>query len=172
MSIHARTLPIAFAVLLAACNANPPQAEAPAVAASPKASEAPAAKPAETVAAPATAAKPVEPAAAPPSRKGESHLVAGIAAYENGDHKTARQELQAALDQGLPSRPDWINAHKHLAFIACASQQRDVCKNHFRRILAANSRFALAAAEAGHPLWGPVFKEAQAEAARKPARKK
>jgi hypothetical protein len=167
MTIATRIALIAFAALLAACESTPTKPEPPAPKAVARAAEPPPPKPAEP--AEAAAPKPAEaPAPATPvANKGESHLGTGLAAYENGDYKTARYELQAALTQGLANRADRINAHKHLAFVACATGQREACKDHFRRVLAINSRFALTKAEAGHPIWGPVFIEAKTERAGK-----
>lgn len=167
MTIFVRTALITLTALTAACQSTPTKPEVPAPKPAAKVAEpAPVPKPAE---APTPVVKTAEPSTptVPIVRKGEAHLGIGIAAYENGDYKTAHQELQTALNQGLTNRADRINAHKHLAFVACATGQRDVCKEHFRRVLAINSRFALTKAEAGHPVWGPVFREAKAEASRK-----
>lgn len=150
----ARLSLIAALGLVAACTATPPAPDDPA--------------PPGSSVAPVPATKtpdPTPPAAVekPAPGKAESSLGNGIEAYENGDYKTSQKELQSALAQGLHQRSDQIRANKYLAFIACASQQREVCKTHFLRILAINPRFNLSKAEIGHPIWGGVFKEAKAE---------
>jgi len=108
-------------------------------------------------------AKPAEPVKTPAARKAETELSRGISAYENGDYKIAAQNLQQALDLGLPNRLDQARAYKHLAFIACASNQVELCKSHFRKALAANPKLALSKTEAGHPIWGPAFVQVKAE---------
>jgi hypothetical protein len=41
-----------------------------------------------------------------------------------------------------------------------------MCYESFRRALALNPKFELTAAEAGHPVWGPVFRSAKAKSAK------
>lgn len=125
-------------------------------------------KPEEEVVAP-VAPKPPEPTAAEKAvaKKAEVNLANGIKAYENGDYKTSQSELQGALALGLANRVDQMRANKYLAFIACAGNQRDVCKTHFLKAFAISPKFSLAKSEAGHPVWGPVFLEAKAEAAKR-----
>lgn len=106
-----------------------------------------------------------------PAKKPENLLAAGIGAYENGDYATAQQKFQGVLDQG-GSGAELIVAHKHLAFIWCATGKRDTCESHFRQILALDRSFALGPAEAGHPVWGPVFKKVKAADARKASARK
>jgi len=108
-------------------------------------------------------AKPAEPVKPPAVRKAENELARGLKAYENGDYKTAGQALQQALELGLPNRLDQSRAYKHLAFIACAANQVDQCKGHFRKALAAYPKLTLSKAEAGHPIWGPAFQQVKAE---------
>lgn len=55
----------------------------------------------------------------------------------------------------------------HRAFIACAGKQRDLCKAHFLKAFAINPKFSLNKSETGHPLWGPVYQEARADAAKR-----
>ena len=49
-------------------------------------------------------------------------------------------------------------AHKHLAFIHCASGRERLCREEFRRALATEPKMELTAAEAGHPVWGPIWR--------------
>jgi Tfp pilus assembly protein PilF len=102
----------------------------------------------------------------------ESDLAAGIAAYENGDYAIAQRKLQSALEEKGPTA-DRIVAHKYLAFVACATGKRDACEWHFRQNLALDPSFTLSAAEAGHPVWGPIFKKLKGSEKKKgPAKKK
>lgn len=75
--------------------------------------------------------------------------------------------MQRSIDLGLPSASDQATARKHLAFIACVTKRTSVCRAEFRKAFEADPGFALAPAEAGHPMWGPVFKSVQAEVAKK-----
>jgi Tfp pilus assembly protein PilF len=93
--------------------------------------------------------------------KGEADLKAGLRSYENGSYNESAKQLQSALDQGL-SKTGQLQAHKHLAFIHCASGRQTPCRNEFRKALTIDPAFELTAAEAGHPLWGPVFAKEKA----------
>jgi hypothetical protein len=79
----------------------------------------------------------------------------------------ARRRLQFALEEGL-DRADRVKAHKYLAFIACVSSQPMTCREEFSIALELDPKFELGPAEAGHPIWGPVFKAAKAKQATQP----
>ena len=99
-------------------------------------------------------------------------LSTGLDEYANGQFAEAAKNLQNALDLGLSSS-DQIKAHKHLAFIHCISGRKRQCRDEFLKALALNPSLNLEPAEAGHPIWGPVFKSAKAASAKKaPAKKK
>ena len=93
--------------------------------------------------------------------KGQPALSAGLKQYEDGDYADAAKSLTSALEQGLNER-ERVNAHKHLAFIHCASSRERACRDEFRKALALDPAMQLAPAEAGHPLWGPVFRQMKA----------
>lgn len=93
--------------------------------------------------------------------KGEADLKAGLRSYENGNYNESLKQLQSALDLGLP-KSGQLQAYKHLAFIHCASGRQGPCRNEFRKALTIDPAFDLAPAEAGHPLWGPVFAKEKA----------
>lgn len=101
---------------------------------------------------------------APPrqARPGEVPLRTGIDAYENARYGAARKSLLSALDAGLDAA-DQVVAHKYLAFVACARGQRTLCKKHFRSALEIDSGFTLSATEAGHPVWGKIFRDVRKE---------
>jgi Tfp pilus assembly protein PilF len=88
---------------------------------------------------------------------GSSYLEEGIRNYEEGNYRTSARRLQYALEEGL-TRPDRVMAHKYLAFIACVSGQQLTCREEFGIALDLDPSFELDAAEAGHPIWGPVYK--------------
>lgn len=93
----------------------------------------------------------------PPS-EGEQKLSAGIKSYEEGKYKDSAKLLQEALTKGLPDKADQVKAHKYLAFIYCVSGRNKECTNEFKKALELDPNFELQAAEAGHPLWGPVYR--------------
>lgn len=91
-------------------------------------------------------------------RKAEQNLSSGIRAFEDGDYDASARLLQDALAAGLLLNSDKVAAHKYLAFMHCAESRKVACRNAFRKALDLNPRFDLAPAEAGHPVWGPVFR--------------
>jgi Tfp pilus assembly protein PilF len=93
--------------------------------------------------------------------KGEPAMAAGLRQYEEGNYAEAAKQLQSAIDQGL-ARTDRVNAHKTLAFIHCVSGRTSPCRDEFRKALAIEPEFDLPPAEAGHPIWGPVFRSVKA----------
>lgn len=122
-----RLLPLAAAVLLAACAAPP-------------------------------APKPASGLADLMERPAERSLFEGIRAYDDGNYPVAEAALRRALDGGLKSNRDQATAHKLLAFITCTSERVAECEKAFRAARAADPAFALSRSEAGHPVWGPVYK--------------
>jgi len=111
-----------------------------------------------------------EAAPPPPARKqaapvprieGEPLLRAGIGQYDGGRYDDAARSLRLALKRGL-SLSDQVTAHKYLAFIQCAAGREAQCREEFQRALRIDPAFELAPAEAGHPIWGPVFRAVKA----------
>ena len=91
-------------------------------------------------------------------RPAEKALLAGIRAYDDAQYPEAEKQFRQALGAGLASAKDRAAAHKHLAFIACTSNRGSECEAEFRWARQADPGFALSKSEAGHPLWGPVYK--------------
>lgn len=117
------------------------------------------------VPAPVTQSAKVVPAPAPaPAVTAESILAEALRAYDDGRYPVAQRGLRDALESGLRARADRVNAHKYLAFIYCASRQDALCRDAFRRALELDPSFTLTPAEAGHPLWGPVFRSLKSKA--------
>jgi Tfp pilus assembly protein PilF len=104
---------------------------------------------------------------AEPSFKGEPSFNAGVASYDNGDYKAAERDIQLALDVGLDSKKQ-AKARKYLAFINCALARPQPCREQFRKAFEADPAFELEPAEAGHPMWGPVYRSVKAEMSTKP----
>jgi Tfp pilus assembly protein PilF len=89
---------------------------------------------------------------------GEKLLSQGIDSYEGGEYERGAKNLQDALSAGLTRKIDSAKAHKYLAFIACGSDNLPRCRDEFRKAFENDPRFTLDAAEAGHPVWGPVYR--------------
>jgi Tfp pilus assembly protein PilF len=110
-------------------------------------------------------APPAPPPAAPNGlaelmeRPAERALIEGIRAYDDGQYPQAEAALRKALSAGLASARDRASAHKLLAFITCTSERLAECEAAFRAARAADPAFALNRSEAGHPLWGPVYRK-------------
>ena len=94
-------------------------------------------------------------------RPAEKALLAGIRAYDDAQYPEAEKQFRQALAAGLGSAKDRAAAHKHLAFIACTSNRMSACEAEFVAARQADPAFALSKSEAGHPLWGPVYKRLQ-----------
>lgn len=88
--------------------------------------------------------------------KGSSTLAAGLRQYEDGEYAEAARNLEGAIDLGLHDG-ERARAHKHLAFIHCASNRERSCREEFRKALTIDPQLELTPAEAGHPVWGPLF---------------
>lgn len=84
--------------------------------------------------------------------------------YAAGEHGAAARSFNVAIREGLDDK-ERAAAHKHLAFLHCAAGREHACRTEFRRALAADAALELEPAEAGHPLWAPVFQSLKAGAA-------
>jgi Tfp pilus assembly protein PilF len=91
-------------------------------------------------------------------RPAERALLTGMRAYDDAEYARAERALTTALQSGLNSSKDRASAHKLLAFIYCTSSRVRDCESSFRAAREADPAFALSRSEAGHPLWGPVYR--------------
>lgn len=89
--------------------------------------------------------------------KGQAVLRQALQHYEEGDYATAEASLHKALALGLEPG-DRVLAYKTLAFINCATERMQECRAQFQLALRADPQTELDAAEAGHPVWGAVFR--------------
>jgi len=90
-------------------------------------------------------------------RPAERNLLLGLRAYDEAQYPEAERALGEALRLHLTTGRDRATAHKTLAFIYCTSGRKAECEAAFREARAADPSFALNKAEAGHPVWGPVY---------------
>lgn len=93
------------------------------------------------------------------ARPAEKALLAGLRAYDDAQYAESESQLTNALQIGLASPRDRAAAHKHLAFIYCSSTRVAQCETAFQAARSADPGFELTRAEAGHPLWGPVYRK-------------
>jgi len=91
-------------------------------------------------------------------RPAEKALLTGLRAYDDAHYGEAEKQLSFALKSGLVSARDVVAANKHLAFIYCTTSRIADCEAAFRNARRADASFTLSKSEAGHPLWGPVYK--------------
>lgn len=94
-------------------------------------------------------------------RGAERALLDGMRAYDEGQYPAAEAALRKALSLSLRHPRDRAAAHKLLAFMQCTSDRIAGCEADFRAARSADPAFALTRAEAGHPLWGPVYRQLQ-----------
>ena len=117
------------------------------------------------------AVKPPAPAAPPPDEqvrrqrieRAQASLNDGLKQYEAGSYDEARTNLLIAIDSGMLSAPEQLNARKHMAFIQCVNNRELVCKEEFEKAFVLDPNFDLTPAEAGHPTWGPIFRLVKTE---------
>lgn len=90
----------------------------------------------------------------------ERALMSGLRAYDDGQYAEAEKQLMNALKGNLASPRDQAAAYKFLAFIYCTSKREAACEHAFKSARAADGNFSLTKSEAGHPMWGPVYRRA------------
>jgi uncharacterized protein (DUF1501 family) len=93
------------------------------------------------------------------ARAPEKALLDGLRAYDDAQYDTAERQFKQAIALGLGSPKDRAEAHKRLAFIDCANSRLAECESEFRLARQADRTFALSPSEAGHPVWGPVYRK-------------
>ena len=92
-------------------------------------------------------------------RPAERALMGAMRAYDDADYPAVERQANEAMKLGLRSNRDVATAHKLRAFVYCTSNRLAACADEFRAARAADPNFALSKAEAGHPVWGPVYQK-------------
>ena len=90
-------------------------------------------------------------------RPAERALMGAMRAYDDADYPAVERQANEAMKLGLRSNRDVATAHKLRAFVYCTSNRLAACEAEFRAARAADPAFVLSHAEAGHPVWGPVY---------------
>ncbi|MFV3304044.1 TssQ family T6SS-associated lipoprotein [Pseudomonas sp. NY15181] len=88
--------------------------------------------------------------------RAERALAEGQRLYDAGHYYLAEEQFLAP-DIWSSSAKVQLKAAKYLAFSYCVTERMIQCRFAFERALQINPAFRLDSAEAGHPLWGPVF---------------
>jgi hypothetical protein len=95
------------------------------------------------------------------ARPAERALLAGLKAYDDAQYESADRLFREALGAGLAAPRDRAEAHKRLAFLHCAAGRLAECEAEFRLARQADRNFTLDKSEAGHPVWGPIYRKLQ-----------
>ncbi len=95
--------------------------------------------------------------------RAQSSFNDGLRQYDAGNYDDSLKNYLLALDSGVLTVEQQVDARKHLAFIHCLSNREASCKEEFQKAFALDSKFELSAAEAGHPAWGPVYRVVRTE---------
>ncbi len=90
-------------------------------------------------------------------RPAERALMGAMRAYDDADYPAVERQANEAMKLGLRSNRDVATAHKLRAFVYCTSNRLAACEAEFRAARTADPAFTLSKAEAGHPVWGPVY---------------
>ena len=90
-------------------------------------------------------------------RPAERALMGAMRAYDDADYPSVERQANEAMKLGLRSNRDVATAHKLRAFVYCTSNRLAACEAEFRAARTADPAFTLSKAEAGHPVWGPVY---------------
>jgi hypothetical protein len=90
-------------------------------------------------------------------RPAERALMGALRAYDDADYPAVERQANEAMKLGLRSPRDVATAHKLRAFVYCTSNRLAACEAEFRAARTAYPAFVLTHAEAGHPVWGPVY---------------
>jgi hypothetical protein len=87
----------------------------------------------------------------------------GVLSYEEGNYQASITALQGVLETSIVGKHEKVKAYKYLAFIQCVSGREAMCRDYFNKALEIDPNFTLDSAEAGHPIWGPVFRSAKSK---------
>jgi hypothetical protein len=100
--------------------------------------------------------------AAPPTRAAIDTLAHVRERYLVGEYGDVIRTVATSQDLAAAPANMRVEALKLQAFSYCVTGYRVLCEDDFKRILQIDPRFELSPAEAGHPVWGPAFRRAQA----------
>jgi Tfp pilus assembly protein PilF len=86
----------------------------------------------------------------------------GLDLYSKGQYPAAIRKFRSrTLSKAWPELR--VRSLKYLAFSYCLSNQPRRCKKAFEDALQIDPKFELKPLERDHPMWGPVFRQAQSD---------
>ena len=97
------------------------------------------------------------------AERAQTNLADGLKKYDSGNYDEAMQKFLLALDSQQLSLAEQLTARKNMAFIHCLNGRSASGKEEFEKLIALDPKFELSVAEAGHPAWGPVYRQARSE---------
>lgn len=95
--------------------------------------------------------------------RAKTHLAEGLQRYDAGNYVEAINSLLLAVDGGVLPVADQLVARKHMAFMHAVNNREANCRDEFEKAFLLDPKFELSAAEAGHPVWGPIYRAAKAD---------
>lgn len=113
-------------------------------------------------AAPAPAPEPTSP---PRTERALTNLADGLRRYEAGNFEEAKTSFLLAVDSGVLTTAQQLGARKHMAFIYALQNRESSAREEFEKAFAIDAKFELTPAEAGHPKWGPVYRQVKTDLA-------
>jgi Tfp pilus assembly protein PilF len=97
------------------------------------------------------------------TERAQANLSDGLKKYDTGSYDEAMSSFLLALDTGLLTLPEQLTARKHMAFVHCLGGREANCKEEFEKVITLDPKFDLTPAEAGHPIWGPIYRLTKTE---------
>ena len=92
----------------------------------------------------------------------QAALDEGIRLYSSGNYNGAIRQLgNAGAIWNGGTKPLQLLALKYMAFSYCVTGRKTLCRRQFGKAFKLDRDFQLEPGENGHPLWGPVFLQAQ-----------
>jgi len=110
---------------------------------------------------------PVQPAVPPPEvipaepSVSQKNLVIALASFDRGEYSLAMKQLKPLTTDPDLDKAERLKAIKSLAFAQCLTRAVVACRKTFESAFELDPEFELAAAEQGHPVWGPQFQRAR-----------
>ena len=95
----------------------------------------------------------------------ERRFAEGMNEYNDGNYPNAiRIFREPVFSRAWPELR--IRSLKYLAFSYCVANNAPQCRRTFDQIFKLDPTFQLSSAESGHPIWGPVFKQAKVDSSK------
>lgn len=105
----------------------------------------------------------VDPTSQPRAERALANLSEGLKRYEAGNFDEAKTSFLLAVDSGILSTAQQLDARKHMAFIYALQNRDSSAREEFEKAFAIDAKFELTPAEAGHPRWGPIYRQVKTD---------